>query len=121
DPALWVPELWLVVGLLVLEAVHAFWVYRAGWTWPTALTNVALSVAFAVVVLPVLLQDRLLNPAFVQMQGWEDWTGTGTMIVAAGVVIVTVWESIAGVVRTLRGENAGRARSAERRGGEAGE
>ncbi|GAB2973544.1 permease prefix domain 1-containing protein [Actinotalea caeni] len=109
DPALWVPELWLVVGLLVLEAVHAFWVYRAGWTWPTALTNVALSVAFAVVVLPVLLQDRLLNPAFVQMQGWEDWTGTGTMIVAAGVVIVTVWESIAGVVRTLRGENAGRA------------
>lgn len=104
DPTLWVPWFWLVLALLVAEAFHAFWVYRDGWTWPATIVNAVLGIAFAAIVVPPLLQDRLLNPELVDLLGWTGMTATTSIATGVFVILVTLWDIGAGVVRTVRGD-----------------
>lgn len=106
DPALWVPWLALVVALLVAEIGHAIWVYRSGWTWPVAVVNAVIAVAFAAVVLPLLMQERLVNPELIELLGWSEATGIGYQIGVVTVAVITVWDVVAGFVRAARGRRA---------------
>lgn len=106
DPALLVPTLWLVVALLLAEALHAFWVYRSGWTWPVAAVNAVISIAFVALVVPVLLQDRLLNPELLELLGWTGRTETSMVATAVFVILVAVWDIGAGFFRAIRHDRA---------------
>lgn len=102
DPALWVPWLLLLVVLLVAEGAHAVWLYRVGWTWPVAAVNAVLGVAVAAILVPLLLDERLLNPRLVELLGWSGQLTTGMRIAAATVVAITLWDAVAGLVKTAR-------------------
>src|SRR5690606_6403058 len=106
DPALWNPWLVLVLVLLAVEAVHAVWLFRAGWTWATATASPVLAVAFAAVVLPLLLQHRVLNPELLAHLGWTGKTDGGDVIAAVITLIITAWEIGAGFVRAARSRGA---------------
>lgn len=106
DPALWVPWLVLLLVIVVAEIGHAIWVYRSGWSWPVAVANAVLALAFAALAVPLLLQDRVLNPELVELLGWTGQTATPSMIAAVAVIAGTVWEIAVGFVRAGRGRRA---------------
>lgn len=106
DPALWVPWLLLLVALLVASGLHAVWLYRSGWTWAVATVNAVVGVAFAAVVVPLLLQERLLNPRLVELLGWSGQLTTGLRIAAASIVAITLWGVVAGFVKAARGRRS---------------
>jgi hypothetical protein len=102
DPDLWVPWLALVLVLLAAEAAQTIWLFRSGWTWAVATTNAAISIAFAAVVVPLLLDHRVLNPELIEHLGWSGQTERGDTIAAAAIVLITVWDVAAGCYRAAR-------------------
>jgi len=111
DPDLWSPWLALLVGVLVLSAAVEIWKYRVGrFTWPITGATAALSIAFAVPVIWLASQDRLLNPAFVTAldlsRDTVDAIGVVTICVVAAVEIGTVFDA---VVKTRRAAAESRA------------
>lgn len=102
SPDLWSPWLAIVLVLLAAEALHAVWLYRAGWTWPVAAVNAVIAVAFAAVVVPLLLQHRVLNPELITHLGWAGATDRGDVIAAVAIIAITVWEIGNGLVKAAR-------------------
>lgn len=99
DPGLW--PAW-VTGLFVvmaLEGALAVVVHVTGrWTFPLAVVNAVLGLAFAVPALWLLFQDRLLNPDFFPT---VLTSGDGTdvhrilaVIAGFGIVAVTLWDIV---------------------------
>lgn len=108
DPALW--SFWLpyALGIILLEALFAIWLYRTGWNWANATVNVLLNAAFAVPAVWLVLEDRLFNPAYLEAFGdaanWTDSAANITMLVIAGVIaIVALWDAVDGIVKAARG------------------
>lgn len=106
DPALWNSWLPVLIGLLVISAGFEIVKYRVGhWTWPLVGINVLLDLAFAVPVAWLLLNDRLLSPAFV---GHLDWLGEGDNLSTlatfstVGIAVITVWDIIDSIIKTRR-------------------
>lgn len=102
SPDLWNPWLLIVLVLLGAEAVHAVWLYRSGWTWPVATVNAVIAVAFAAVVVPLLLQHRVLNPDLIAHLGWTGATERGDVIAVVAIIAITLWEIGNGLVRAAR-------------------
>lgn len=97
-PGLWPVWIWyfvLVLGAsMVLEVVK----YRTGrWTPRLALTNLGLSLAFALPLLALLLTDRLLDPVgMAQLQTHLGWWSTSVPKtgLATIVVIGLAWDNV---------------------------
>ena len=112
DPALW--SFWLpwFLGLIVLEAGFAVWLYLRDWSWPAAVVNLALALAFAVPAVLLWSGGRLLNPAFVDAVGWGPAVATGGgwtvgSIVTAVVVLITAWDVVDGFLKARRASAPG--------------
>ncbi|WP_156252198.1 permease prefix domain 1-containing protein [Pseudactinotalea terrae] len=102
NPDLWVPWFVLLLVVLVVEAVHAVWLFRRGWTWAVATVNAVIAVAFAAIVVPLLLTHRVLNPELLEHLGWTGQTERGDVVAAAVILLITAWEVAAGFVRAAR-------------------
>jgi len=103
DPDLWSWYLPLVLTTLALELGHALWLHRSGWTWPAAWANLALSLAFAVPTIWLLLDGALVNPDLVAHLGWDpDITQKSMNAIAAGVGLVSAWEILDGFRKAYR-------------------
>ncbi|SKB06303.1 HAAS signaling domain-containing protein [Aeromicrobium choanae] len=97
DPDLWSWYLPLVLVTLGLELLHLLWVYRAGWTWPAAWANLALTLLFAVPTIVLLLDGAIVNPDLVAHLGWDAGITQKAMNgIAAGVGLVSLWEAFDG-------------------------
>lgn len=100
-----------LIALLVLDAVLALVVWRVGrWTSTLAAINVASNAAAATLLIWLLSRGELLTdlPSVLgERFGWStDWS-VPTALVAAGIVIVTLWDGLESVVkarRTMRGQ-----------------
>ncbi len=103
DPDLWSWWIPAVLVLLALEAAHAIWAHVAGWTWPVAVTNAALALAFAVITVPVLQDNAMVNPELVRHLDWSPAVVEQTMSwIVVGVIVVTVWEIADGFLKARR-------------------
>lgn len=116
------PELWTfwlpyLIALLFADAVFLAVLYlRGGWTYPAAVLNLVLNLAFAVPVAWLALTDRLLNPAFFVavadrvsgdvsewlVRGGEDDATRTALVIAAVVAVVAVIDVIAGFAKARR-------------------
>jgi hypothetical protein len=111
-----------LVGLIVLDAVLALLVWRVGrWTPTLAAVNVASNAAAAILLLWLLSRDELLTdlPTVLgERFGWStDWT-VPSALVAAIIVLITLWDGIEAVVKACRAVRAGRGAGAAAGSGE---
>lgn len=103
DPDLW--SGWLPFLLLTIAAFVALevWKYRRGWTAGVAAGTVVTSVALSAPVAWLAMEDRLINPTFVDM---VDLGSAGqdrlALAIAMGAALVAVWESAEAVVKWWR-------------------
>lgn len=102
-----------LVGLFVVDAVLALVVWQVGrWTPTLAAVNVASNAAAAILLLWLLSRDELLTdlPTVLgERFGWStDWS-VPAALVAAGIVVITVWDGLEAVVKARRSVRAGRA------------
>ncbi|MWB99124.1 hypothetical protein [Agromyces seonyuensis] len=113
NPDLW--SFWLpyLLGLLVLEAGFAYWIYRSDWTWPAAAVNVVLNAAFAVPAIWLIATGDLLNPEFartfldlVDANADEVFASTGAVAIVV-IVGLCIWDAIDGIVKAARGGGRG--------------
>jgi hypothetical protein len=106
DPALWSWWIPIVLVLIALEVVFTLWVHLKGWTWPAAVVNAALALAFAAVTLPAVTSGDFLNPALIDKLEWNAATVDNVLQwIIVGVVVVTVWEILDGVRKARRAES----------------
>ncbi|AEE45833.1 permease prefix domain 1-containing protein [Cellulomonas fimi] len=99
DPAL---TPWWTGGLLVLiaaEALLAVAVYaRRGWTLPLAAVNATLNLALAVGTTWLVVQERLVNPAFVDalldVGTSQDAFTVLAVLLVAGILAATTWDTV---------------------------
>lgn len=95
-----------LVGLFVLDAVIAVAVWRVGrWTPTLAAVNVASNAAAATLLLWLLARDELLTdlPTVLgERFGWStDWS-VPAGLVAAGILVITLWDGAESVVKARR-------------------
>lgn len=105
DPALWMPWLAGVAALLVVNVIVAIRAHVAGWTWPLAGANAIRAAAFAGILAPLLLGDRLLNPQLAEVQSWGAAAAV-SLIIALGVIAVALWEAANGFIGATRKRDA---------------
>lgn len=92
DSALWSSWMPVIIAALVLEAAIAGLAgARGSWTWPLVFASAAQNLLFAVPVIWLALEDRLLDPRFVAE---VDWLGEGDnlhriMLVFAAIVLLS--------------------------------
>lgn len=102
DPDLW--SGWLPFLLVVIVAVIGLelWRLRNGWSVGALVATVATSVAFSAPVAWLALEDRLLNPAFVDAVGLGA-SGQDNLdkAIAAGAVLVALWEVVDAALKTV--------------------
>lgn len=105
NPDLW--SFWLpyFLVLIVLEMLFAIAIYLQGWTWPLAIANLVLNVAFTVPALWLLATGQLFNPAFLDAVGWPwgEAAGVTTTVLVILFIGIAVWDVVDGVIKTVRG------------------
>ena len=87
---LWIPVMFV---LLALEAAHAVWVFRSGWSWTAAVVNLPISLAWGALLGWLFVSDRLFNPVFLEHTGttqaaldrWQPY-------LLVGLAIIIAWE-----------------------------
>jgi len=108
DPDLWSFWLPLIIVILAVEILFEVAKYRVGrWTLTLAYANTAITMAFTIVALYLLMSDRLLNPEFITYidenagagTSWYSWTVAISAIV---IVAVGVWTIVDGFFKTWR-------------------
>lgn len=103
DPGLWRWFLPLVLVTLALELAHALWIHATGWSWPAAVANATITLAFAVPTIIVLTDNALINPDLIAHLGWNAETVAQTLQwTALGVGLVAAWEILDGVIKARR-------------------
>lgn len=108
NPELWSSWIPFFLGVIVLEMGFAVWLYlRAKWTPTLALVNLALNVAFTVPAVVLLLNDQLINAAFVAAipvdgSTQADIAGALGPIMLVTVIGIAVWDVIDGFIKTWR-------------------
>ncbi len=104
------PELWsfwipYFILLLVLEGAFAVAVFRTGWTWPLAVANAVMNLAFVIPALWLFLAERLVDPAFLEVIGWP-WSSTAGPVIASiaavAMILGAAWEIFDGFRRAAR-------------------
>jgi hypothetical protein len=107
DPALWsfwLPWFLIVIALQVAVVVAA---YRASrWTWRYAVAKAALSAAFAIPAVGLLLTGQLFDPAAVSAlttAGLGDALAPAAAVIAISVVVAPGWEAAGGLLDAWRG------------------
>lgn len=110
NPELW--SFWLpyALGIIALELVFAVGLYAAKrWTWPMAILNVLLNLAFAIPAVWLLLTHQLWNVEYFAQFGWVDvaanWIDPAS---AVAVVLVAGGDIVDGFVRTVRANRVGK-------------
>jgi hypothetical protein len=110
DPALtsfWLPFLLVVIGLQIALTLVRY--ARGRWTWPIAIANAVLAAAFALPVLWLYLGERLFDPgllAVVEDLGLTDTLRPLVLAIIAGIVVVSAWEAVSGLLRAARESRA---------------
>ena len=100
DPALW--SFWMpwFLGILALEVVFTLLRWRrGGWTYPFAVVNLALNVAFTVPAIYLVQNDLLLDPglvAAIDAATGGAWLQPTLAIGVVVAVVVAAWDSIDG-------------------------
>lgn len=108
NPGLWPWGMIVLLGIMVADALLAVAVYvRRRWTVGLAVVNTALSIAFAVWAVTLLVQGELLNPEFLQFAFSDNGVEADTLRVLAvitgvGIVAVQVWTIVDGWMKTWR-------------------
>lgn len=106
DPALWPAWVGVLLAILAAETVFAIVLYRSRWWTPVLATaNAVLAIAAGGVGLFLSSTGILFNGAFFDVVAAGDPTGVRqvvTGVVAAGFVIVAVWDIADGVIKTVR-------------------
>ncbi|MBM9465274.1 hypothetical protein JL108_17635 [Aeromicrobium sp. YIM 150415] len=103
EPALWRSWIPVMFLLLALEAVHAVWVYRTGWTWPAAIVNLPISLVWGALLGWLFASGRLLNPDFLDRVGLTpDIVDHSKPYVLAVLAIVIAWEIGDGLYKAYR-------------------
>ncbi|MFC7490777.1 MULTISPECIES: permease prefix domain 1-containing protein [unclassified Knoellia] len=95
-----------LIGLFVLDAALALVVWRVGrWTPTLAAVNVASNAAAAILLIWLLSRGELLTdlPTVLgERFGWStDWS-IPTALLAAVIVVITLWDGIESVVKARR-------------------
>ena len=109
NPELW--SFWLpyTLVIIVLEVLFAVALYAVGrWTWPLAIVNIALGLAFAIPAAWLFATHQVLNPAFLDELGWTastiEWIG---LIGAAVVALVAIADAADGIVKAAKRSRRG--------------
>jgi hypothetical protein len=108
EPSLW--SFWLpwFLGLIVLEAAFAVWLYLRGWSWALAAVNLLLNLAFAIPAVLLWIDGRLLNAEFAAAAGWvlpASGSQPGRIvetIILVMVVAIAAWDVVDGVRGAVR-------------------
>lgn len=106
----WLPVLVAVLGALIVVQLVVFKIGR--WTVPLAVVFTVLELAFALPIVYLALNGRLVNPEFAAMVNYpplSEGDGTVMIIIAIGVVLVTAWEIFDAFRRALRSQRTERA------------
>lgn len=109
NPGLWPWGMVMLFGILVADALLAVAVYvRRRWTAGLAAVNTALSIAFAIWAVVLLVRGELVNPEFVQLVFAENGVEADTLrvltvLTGVGIVAVQVWTIIDGWMKAWRG------------------
>ncbi len=99
DPSAWTLALPVLIGLLAVSALFEIVKYKAGmWSTRLALANAALNTVFAGWFVWFLLNDDLINPAFFENIGFPGVDTEVSRWMAAGVILVSVWDTVEGFV-----------------------
>ncbi len=97
-----------LIALLVAEAAFAVAAFRRGrWTPVSFVPYAAVQLVATAAVLWLLSQDRFLNPEFVARLDWGDIGDAGSILsglIAAGVVVTTLWDIGETYLRMRRAE-----------------
>ena len=106
DPGLWPAWIAGLFVLMALDGVVSFFVYRAGrWTFPLAIANAVLAVAFALPALWLLMEGRLLNSEFFPTLVPEDGAEVAqimAVLTGFGIAIIAIWDIIDGFLKAHR-------------------
>jgi hypothetical protein len=106
NPALWPAWIGVLLAILAAETVFAILLYRNRWWTPLlAVINAVVAIAAAAVGLFLISTGVLFNGAFFDAVAAGDPAGIRqvvTGVVAAGFVIVAVWDIADGVIKTVR-------------------
>ena len=102
----------LLVLFLGLEILFYLALYlRGGWTWPFAVVNTVLNLAFAIPAIWLWSQGLLFDPGLVaaleNMGLAEAFRPTG-VVIAVVIIAVTGWDIADGWLKTYRGSQAAR-------------
>ncbi|SFI24451.1 hypothetical protein SAMN05216275_102131 [Streptosporangium canum] len=100
SPWLWETGIvYLFIALVIASLGFSFAKYYARWSVPLAVTGSLVLIACAVTLIWLAVNDRVLNPAFVEAAGWPQsvpqWIGTGLVVTSVGTLVHTVAEGIA--------------------------
>lgn len=110
DPALRLPWKAAIVGLLALDVLISVLAWLRGWTIALAAANVVANLASGGLLLWLLYADRLLTDVPAEFARVfdvpADWT-LSTTAVAVGIVAVSAWDAVSGVLRARRGAQPG--------------
>ncbi|MFD8526655.1 permease prefix domain 1-containing protein [Streptosporangium canum] len=100
SPWLWETGIvYLLIVLVIASLGFSFAKYYARWSVPLAVSGSLVLIACAVTLIWLAVNDRVLNPAFVEAAGWpqsvSQWIGTGLVVTSVGTLVHTVAEGIA--------------------------
>jgi hypothetical protein len=105
------PDLWsfwfpYLIGVSVVQLVHAVYVYRRGrWTYPLAALDALLQLASGIPLIVLLVTGRLLNSEFFAQFGAATFMapgGVGNLVTAASMIVIVLLASIDRFVKAAR-------------------
>jgi hypothetical protein len=112
----WFPALLAVLAAMAVLHVMVYIVGR--WTMALAVGHAALRVAFALPLIVLALNGKLVNPSFAAQIGWPslaEGNGPAMLAVAIGTTLVGGWEILKPFLRARRAGGSGPLVGASRR------
>lgn len=112
SPALWPWWIAALIGMLGVEAVFEFVLFRTRrWTPVLAIVHAAIALAIAVPALVLLVRGELVNEAFfatvIPSDSAAEVFRVVTVITGFAIVVIAGWNVVDGVLKTRRTARAG--------------
>lgn len=101
----WLP--FLVVVLLIVIGFRIVLYLLGRWTMAMAVANTVIDLAFAIPGVYLALNGLLVNPAFAEVIGYPplaEGDGPVMILIAVGIVLVTIWEIADGFRQARRAQ-----------------